>query len=181
MNYDKKAMTAFAQAALATSELIGAKFANTTFSGQVNRTVKVVAPQVESTQGGKQARESINLVPTDNDPSRTITCGFLDVGLRSAELRSYASLNMLHRQRHNQPLDLHQSDYDKFLGELKALLEGEGFIFKLIEPEEQQAKAVQATGEQPVKKAGGNMGVMIGIGVVAALIVVAVIALIVLK
>src|SRR5687767_11031266 len=110
MNYDKKAMTAFAQAALATSELIGAKFANTTFSGQVNRTVKVVAPQVESTQGGKQARESINLVPTDNDPSRTITCGFLDVGLRSAEIRSYASLNMLHRQRYNQPLDLHQSD-----------------------------------------------------------------------
>ena len=55
MNYDKKAMTAFAQAALATSELVTAKFASTTFAGTVNRTVKVVAPKVESTQGGKQA------------------------------------------------------------------------------------------------------------------------------
>jgi hypothetical protein len=177
MTYDKKAMTAFAQQALATSELVSAKFANTTFTGPVPRAVKVVAPNVESTQGGKQARESINLVPTDNDPSRTITCGFLDVGLRSAEIRSYAALNMLHRQRHSQALDLHQSEYEKFVGALKAVLEDEGYAFKIIEPEEQQAKALV---DQSQSK-GVSMAPMIAIGAVAAVIVVAVVALLLLR
>ena len=178
MNYDKKAMTAFAQAALATSELVGAKFANTVLAGTVNRQVKVVAPNVESTQGGKQARESINLVPTDGDTSRTITCGFLDVGLRAAEVRSFAALDVMNRQRHSTPIDLHKPDYDKFVAELKPLLEAEGFVFKVIEPDAAQVAAAAAPAPP---KSGGNAGVMIAIGVVAALVVVGVVIVLMMR
>ena len=173
MTYEKKAMTAFAQAALAASDLIMQKFHETKLSGKVARGVYVEAPNVESTGGGKQARESIVLRPDNADPKETITCGFLDIGLRSCELRSYATLNLQHRQRFQSPIDLGQADYDKFLGELRAMLEGEGFVIKMIEPQEAQAKAA-AAGNAPASSssAGGNTGVMIAIGVVAALVVV---------
>jgi hypothetical protein len=178
MTYEKKAMTAFAQAALAASDLIMNRFAQTRFAGKLPRTVMVEAPKMESTGGGKQARESIVLRPEGGDASGAITCGFLDVGLRSCELRSYASLSMLWKQRFSAPIDLHQSEYDKFLGELKQLLEAEGFVIKLVEPAEQQAKALAADGGS---KSGGNMGVMIAIGAVAALVVVGVVAMVLLK
>ena len=185
MTYEKKAMTAFAQAALAASDLIVQKFAATKFTGNVTRVVHVEAPNVESTGGGKQARESIVLKPESGDAAGAITCGFLDIGLRSCELRSYASLAMLHRQRfgtaQQTALDLHQSEYDKFLGELKEMLDGEGFIVRLVEPVEQQAKAV-AAGNVPAQGGGGSsMGVMIAIGVVAALVVVGVAVMVMLK
>lgn len=178
MAYEKGAMTAFAQAALATSDLINNKFKDTKLAGNTPRTVVVEAPQVESTGGGKQARESIILRPENGEAKDTITCGFLDVGLRSCELRSYATLNMNHRQRFGTALDLHQSEYDKFLGELASLLEQEGYVIKVVRPEEQQAK-VAAAGASPA--ASSNTGVMIAIGAVAALVVVAVVVLLVLK
>jgi hypothetical protein len=182
VTYEKKAMTMFAQAALAASELITTKFAQTRFSGSVIRVVNVEAPKVESTQGGKQARESIVLKPENGDVAGAITCGFLDIGIRACELRSYASLSMLHRQRFNAPLDLHQSEYEKFMKELVALLEGEGFAIKIIEPEEQQAKA-NAAGNVPARSggSGGNVGLMVGIGVVAALVVVGVVVMFLFK
>lgn len=178
MTYEKKAMTAFAQAALAASDLIMNKFASTKFAGQVPRVVVVEAPQMESTGGGKQARESIVLRPESGDASGSITCGFLDIGLRSCELRSYGTLAVLQKQRFQTTLDLQQTEYEKFLAELIAMLEGEGFVIKVVEPDEQKAKA-QAAGNAPEKPA--NMGLMIGIGAVAALIVVAVVVLLILK
>lgn len=176
MAYERGAMTAFAQAALAASDLINNKFQSTKFSGNVTRTCVVEALHTESTGGGKQARESIMLRPENGDAKDTITCGFLDVGLRSCELRSYAALNMLHRQRYNAALDLHQSEYDKFLGELTQLLDNEGFVTKIVEPEEQQAKAKAANSDK-----GGNAGLMMAIGVVAGLIVVAVVVMLAMK
>ena len=181
MTYEKKAMTAFAQAALAASDLIMQKFHETKFSGAVTRIVNVEAPNVESTGGGKQARESIVLRPENGDVAGSITCGFLDIGLRSCELRSYASLSMLQRQRFQTALDLHQSEYEKFLGELVGMLEAEGFVIKMIEPEEQQAKAVAAGNAGPAAKSGGNLGLMIAMGAVAALVVVGVVVLILLR
>jgi hypothetical protein len=177
MSYEKKAMTAFAQAALAASDLITTKFANTKFTGPTTRVVRVDAPQVESTGGGKKARESIVLRPETGDPSAAITAGFLDVGVRACELRSYAALNAAHRARFQNALDLHQSEYDKFLGELTSLLEAEGFVVKVVEPEERQAKAqaVEATEKQ------SNTGVMIAVGVVAALLVVGLIGVFLVK
>lgn len=179
MAYEKGAMTAFAQAALATSDLINNKFASTRFGGKVQRQVVVEAPKVESTGGGKQARESIVLKPVEGASGDSITCGFLDVGLRSCELRSYATLNMQHKQRYSTAIDLPQPEYDRFLGELGSLLEGEGFVLRVVQPEEQQAKAI-AAGNATGASGSSNIA-MIAIGAVAALVVVAVVVLLVMK
>lgn len=166
MTYEKKAMTAFAQATVAACDLIEARFANTRFTGAVARVVKVEAPFVESTGGGRQARESIVLKAANDDAAHNVTAGFVDVGLRSCELRSYDALNLLFRQRFNRALDLHQSEYDRFAAELKELLEGEGFAFKVVEAEEQRAKA------DAVAEKTSNTGVMVALGVVAAIVVI---------
>lgn len=179
MAYEKGAMTAFAQAALATSDLINNKFASTRFGGKTQRQVMVEAPKVESTGGGKQARESIVLKPVEGATGDSITCGFLDVGLRSCELRSYATLNMQHKQRYSTAIDLPQPEYDRFLGELGSLLEGEGFVLRVVQPEEQQAKAI-AAGNASGASGSSNVA-MIAIGAVAALVVVAVVVLLVMK
>ena len=126
MTYEKKAMTAFAQATVAACDLIEARFANTSFTGAVARVVKIEAPFVESTGGGRQARESIVLKAANDDAAHNVTAGFVDVGLRSCELRSYDALNLLFRQRFGRALDLYQSEYDRFAAELRELLEKEG-------------------------------------------------------
>jgi hypothetical protein len=177
MAYEKKAMTAFAQAALAASDLINNKFADTRLDGKVQRTVQVEAPQVESTGGGRQARESIVLRPESGDPSGAITAGFLDVGLRSCELRSYAALNAAHRARFQTALDLHQSAYEKFLGELTTLLEGEGFVIRIVEAEERQAKAAAADAAE----ATSSPKVMLAIGAVAALVVIGLVVVLLIR
>lgn len=183
MAYEKGAMTAFAQAALATSDLINTKLASTRFSGNVQRQVVVEAPKVESTGGGKQARESINLKPVEGATGDSITVGFLDVGLRSCELRSFATLNMQHKQRYSAPIDLVQPEYDKFLGELGSLLEAEGYVLKVVQPEEQQAKAIAAGNAKAAAagSSGSSMMAMVAIGAVAALVVVAVIMMLFMK
>lgn len=168
MTYEKKAMTAFAQATVAACDLIEARFANTRFTGAVARLVKIEAPFVESTGGGRQARESIVLKAANDDAAHNVTAGFVDVGLRSCELRSYDALNLLYRQRFGRALDLHQSEYDRFAAELKELLEKEGFAFKVVEADEQRAKAdAVAAGEK-----SSNTGVMVALGVVAAIVVI---------
>lgn len=177
MTYERQAITAFAQATVAACDLIETKFASTRFTGAVARRVKVDAPMMESTGGGKQARESIVLKADSGDPAHNVTCGFLDVGLRSCEVRSYAALNLLHRQRFQSALDLYQSEYDKFLEELKALLEPEGFAFKVVEAEEQRAKA----GPAATAGEGAGAGAMVAVGVIAALILIGIVVLFALK
>ena len=166
MTYEKKAMTAFAQATVAACDLIEARFANTRFTGAVARVVKIEAPFVESTGGGRQARESIVLKAANDDAAHNVTAGFVDVGLRSCELRSYDALNLLFRQRFGRALDLYQSEYDRFAAELRELLEKEGFAFKVVEADEQRAKA------DAVAEKTSNTGVMVALGVVAAIVVI---------
>lgn len=178
MNTENKAMTAFAQAALAASDLVKTKFASTRFSGAVTRTVNVEAPQVESTGGGKQARESIVLKAENGDSGQAIAAGFIDVGLRAAEVRSYTAIAMLYQQRHKTGLDLPEGEYNKFLAELQQLLQTEGYVFKLVDAQEQMQKAQP---REAAPAAGGSNTMMIVGGAVAALVVVAVAAMFILK
>lgn len=177
MTYEKQAMTAFAQATVAARDLIEARFASTRFTGPVARVVKIDARQVESTGGGKQARESIVLKPANDDEAHPVTCGFVDVGLRSCEVRSYDALNLLFRQRFQKALDLHQSEYDRFLADLKELLEKEGFAFKIVEAEEQRAKADALAAAEPTS----NTGVMLAVGALAALVVIGLVVVLLLR
>jgi len=165
-------MTAFAQAALAVSDLLAAKFSGTKFGGSVPRVVKVQAPQVPSTGGGKQARESIVLMPETGDSTQAITAGFVDVGLRAVELRTFAAIAGPYQQRFGRPLDLPKPQYDAFIGEVKSFLGSEGYVIKVIDASDQEAKAQRAQqAEDAAAKSGGGLpvGAIVGVVVVLAI------------
>jgi len=176
----QQAMTAFAQAALAVSDLVAAKFSGTKFGGSVPRIVKVQAPNVPSTGGGKQARESVILMPESGDTAQAITAGFIDVGLRSVELRTFAALDQTYQQRHKVKLDLPKGEYDGFMKEMQAFLGGEGYIVKLVDVSDQDAKASKAqaasanASEQPSSK---MPLILAGVAIIAIVAVVAVVFL----
>ncbi len=165
MSYEKKAMTTFAQQALAISDLVGMKFRNTRLAGAVPRGVQVKPPMMESTGGGKQARESIILAAENGDTAQNVVAGFVDVKLRAVEMRTYAALAGLHRARFKMELDLSKPDYDRFLAEAKEFFESEGFIVKTTDdlPAPQSRDADVPTSTQ----GGGGMGLYIGLGLVA--------------
>lgn len=167
MSYEKKAMTTFAQQALAISDLVGMKFRSTRFAGAVPRSVQVKPPMMESTGGGKQARESIVLAAENGDTAQNIVAGFVDVKLRAVEMRTYGALAAMHRARFKMSLDLSQPDYDRFLGEAKEFFESEGFIFKTTDeaPTAPARGSTEAAMQRPAS--GGGMGLYIGLGVVA--------------
>lgn len=163
MSYEKKAMTAFAQQALAISDLVGMKFRNTRLAGAVPRRVEVKPPMVESTGGGKQARESIVLAAENGDTQNNIVAGFVDVKLRAVEMRTYAALSAMHRARFKMALDLSQPDYEAFLREAREFFEAEGFILKMSDESPQPRAEAQA----PEASGGGGAGLYIALGLIA--------------
>jgi len=173
-------MTAFAQAALAVSDLLAAKFAGTKFGGSVPRVVKVQAPQGPSTGGGKKARESIVLMPESGDSSQALTAGFIDVGLRAVELRTFEAVAGPYKERFGRVLDLPKPEYEKFIADLKGFLGGEGYVIKMVDADAVAAKAARVQrAEEAASKAGGPpMGLIIGI---AAVVVIGAVAFFLLK
>ena len=165
-------MTAFAQAALAISDVLSMKFASTRFSGSIPRVVKVQAPQVQSTGGGKQARESIVLMPESGDTTQALTAGFIDVGLRAVELRTYAAVAGPHQQRFGRALDLPRAEYDAFVGELKSFFGPEGYVIKVIDVAEQEAKATRVQQAEAAASKSGGVPATVTIAVAAAVVVV---------
>ena len=140
----QQAMTAFAQAALAVSDLVAAKFSSRRFGGSVPRLVKVHAPNVPSTGGGKQARESVVLMPETGDTTQAVTAAFIDIGLRALEVRTFAAIAGPYQQRFGRALDLPQEEYDSFLADLQGFLGGEGYVVKVVDVTEQAQKVEKA-------------------------------------
>jgi hypothetical protein len=177
----QQAMTAFAQAALAVSDLVAAKFSGTKFGGSVPRVIKVLAPNVPSTGGGKQARESVILQPENGDTSQAVTAGFIDVGLRAVELRTFAALDQTYQQRHKKSLDLPRAEYDAFVKELQGFLGGEGYVVKMVDVSEQEAKAAraQASSDNAAAEPSGSKAplVIVVVGVIAIVAIAAVMLL----
>ncbi len=167
----QQAMTAFAQAALAVGDLVGAKFAGMKFTGRVARLVKVQTPNVPSTGGGKQARESVVLVPENGESSQALTAGFIDVGLRAVELRTYAAVASAYHQRHKETLDLQKAEYDNFSKELQAFLGNEGYVVKIVDVGDVEAKAAKAArSEQDASSQGANGKLMLVSGLVVVVV-----------
>lgn len=179
----QQAMTAFAQAALAVSDLVAAKFSGTKFGGSVPRVIKVLAPNVPSTGGGKQARESVILQPENGDTAQAVTAGFIDVGLRAVELRTFAALDQTYQQRHKTKLDIPRAEYDAFVKEIQSFLGGEGYVVKMVDVSEQEAKAAkaQAASANASTEGGSSKGPLILVGVVVLLGVVAIAAMMMMK
>lgn len=134
MAYERDARTAFAGKALELSEMFMIKFGQRTFRGTPTRCVQVQEPQ-ESTGGGKQAREPIALVPAGGAAGASIVIGWINVGANMAEMRSFAVLAEMHRQRHgpsSQP-DIDRGEYDAFITELRAFFADEEMPTRMVD------------------------------------------------
>jgi hypothetical protein len=161
-------MTAFAQAALDVSVIVAAKFHNTRFDGEVSRSVKVQPPGVASTGGGKQARESVVLMPDNGDNSQALTVGFIDIGLRAAELRNFAVVEQLFSERLGKRCDIPRAQYTAFIKEFEDFLSGEGFVIKIVDLEDRARKDNRADAVAP--SSSSTMWVVGGVVVAIAIL-----------
>lgn len=84
------------------------------------RRVEVKEPD-ERTQRGSQSRQSILLVGEARLPP--IVIGWLDLQLRTAELRSFGFVGSQYRQRRKKPLELRQDEYLYLVDEIRRFLE----------------------------------------------------------
>ncbi|MEW5847741.1 MAG: hypothetical protein AB2A00_02965 [Myxococcota bacterium] len=149
------ARTVFAQRAFNLTDVLSEYFVKTVVQGAVPRKVKFVAPEVESTDGGKQARQSIHLVPVEGTDGPFV-CGFIDLGAGTAHLRSYASLRSLQQARGTDDLKLDETSYGQFIDELTRKLAEQTIMARLI-TELVQPRGETAPTTPAVRPAGASM------------------------
>lgn len=111
-----------ANRAMHLSDLLALKFARERFGTEVPRYLRVTEPDGPSTDGGRKARQAILLCPEQEGPSSNIMCGFIDVALRQAELRSYAVVKAHFERRHQQPVDITRGAYNRMVDLLHTFL-----------------------------------------------------------
>lgn len=83
--------------------------------------VELMAPEGPSTGGGKQARQSIRLVPRRKGYS-VVVAGIVDPVTSTAEVRSFEHVAMLHEVRFHRPLEINAEEYADFLAKLDIVL-----------------------------------------------------------
>jgi hypothetical protein len=125
------AATMFAQKVMDLGDLLGARFKARPVKGSVPRILKALAPEADSTDGGKRARQSLVLAPALGT-AETLVVGFVDVGAGTAELRSFAVLNEQFRLRHTRTVDLSEEDYTGFIREVAAFLEEQRITARMV-------------------------------------------------
>ena len=113
--------TMTAREGLDAAELVNAAFGRKTIGKQTPRRVEVIAPDGPSTAGGKRARQTIRLVPAAGDGS-PVMCGFLDVGQKVVELRSYDTLVQQYEARFGEPCDIQRDEYAGLCRDLQMTL-----------------------------------------------------------
>jgi hypothetical protein len=85
---------------------------------------ELTKPEGLSTGGGIAAMQHLRLVPTV-EGKRALVVGHANRATKTAELRSYDSLDELHRKQFHAPVELDRKDYEQFLemaGNLMAVL-----------------------------------------------------------
>lgn len=83
--------------------------------------VELSVPEGPSTGGGKQARQSIRLVPRRKGYS-TVVAGTVDPVTSTAELRTFEHVAVLHEVRFKQPLEISGEEYEDFLAKADVVL-----------------------------------------------------------
>lgn len=145
--------TMIAQAGVDFSAAFAMHFVQFRVRGACERVAAIVAPEVESTAGGKQATQHIVLRALSHGfPNQTV--GWVNVAEKRALLRTYDCLRQMHAQRFGgRPLDLDQASYDAFLGEARRYF-GSKQIY--VEVESSPPENLVSESMRP-KKSGGRM------------------------
>lgn len=144
------------------AELVNAAFARRTIGKQTPRRVEVIAPDGPSTAGGKRARQAIRLVPAQGEGS-PVMCGFLDVGQKVVELRSYETLCHQYEARFGARCDITQDEYAGLCRDLQMTLSPFRYSFS-FESETHAAAAPRAVANlnqsDRAARGGGNARVL---------------------
>jgi hypothetical protein len=83
--------------------------------------VELMAPEGQSTADGAQARQNIRLVPRRKGYS-VVVVGTVDPVARTAEVRTYAHVAILHEIRFGYPIEITAEEYANFLAKLDIVL-----------------------------------------------------------
>ena len=147
--------------------------------GEVSaRHVVVDRPEGVSTEGGKKARQAIKLVEVDGGGT-AVMCGWMDVGRKQAELRSYHTIDEHHRRRFAEPLDFTAQAYQDLMREVAKLLRSLSFSVEYQGYEDRDRASLRQRPGGPRRFplwAGALIGVLAGVllavaaGVAAALL-----------
>mgnify|MGYP000417146290 CR=1 FL=1 len=147
--------TQFAQRALLLSEDFNVTLAKTPMPGLIPRVAKMIPPDVQSTGGGKQARESIVLTPSAGTGA-AITCGFVDVAKGVGEIRTLAYL----ARARGGTLGFSPADYDALVDRVVTYLRTQDIRVMVVD---------ESLGQGPgfgTRKASWAVPAMVGAGLV---------------
>jgi len=121
-----------------------------------HRVLRIDEPEGPSTAGGKLARQAISLVPRKGS-GPSLTCGWVDVSKRESQLRNFESVAKRYELHHGAPLEMQAEEYERFLGDVEAVLTQAVIKVRVIVPEEAgavrvpgAARAAQAKGVPPL-------------------------------
>ena len=113
--------TVHAQQAMEITDLFSYKFGALRFGQSTPRRLKLQEPDGPSTAGGRQARQSLVLIP-DGEAPQTTVLGWVDSVQRRGEIKSLAALGQHYRQRFDDALDLEVAEFDRMVAELRGFL-----------------------------------------------------------
>ncbi|NVJ02273.1 hypothetical protein HV824_29720, partial [Myxococcus sp. AM009] len=117
-----------------------------------HRVLRIDEPEGPSTAGGKLARQAISLVPRKGEGT-SLTCGWVDVSKREAQLRSFEAVAKRYALQHGEPLELQAEEYERFLSDVEAVLIQAVIKVRVIVPEE--GGAVRVAGPSASTRAKG--------------------------
>ncbi|AEI65002.1 hypothetical protein [Corallococcus macrosporus] len=106
-----------------------------------HRVLRIDEPEGPSTAGGKLARQAISLVPRKGS-GPSLTCGWVDVSKREAQLRNFEAVAKRYESHHGEPLEMQAEEYERFLTDVEAVLAQAVIKVRVIVPEEPGAVRV---------------------------------------
>ena len=139
-------------------------------AGSCIRSVELLAPEVDSTGGGKQALQHISLKP-DVPGYAPVTVGSVNVAAKTGQLRTFNCLNKLYMQR-GRPLDVDPQSYQQFFDNARMFVGQQGFTVQ-IEMEPPSGGSIA-----PPKPSQGNrvLGWLLIVGLLFLLLIVGAVA-----
>ncbi|WP_240357096.1 MULTISPECIES: hypothetical protein [Myxococcus] len=121
-----------------------------------HRVLRIDDPEGPSTGGGKQARQSISLVPRKGT-GPSVVCGWVDVSKREAQLRGFEGVAKRYEAHHGEPLELAPEEYERFLHDVEDVLVKAVIKVRLIVPEEQAGTGLAAQAVRAPARGGVPM------------------------
>ncbi len=166
--------THHASQAAQVSDLINLKFATKTFGTEAKRYLRATEPDGPSTDGGRKARQALLLVTKDEMATGGgLVCGYVDVAMQLAEIRTYAVVSTHFSQRHGRGFDVSKGEYDRMQEQLEAYLAQQGFHTKVATTPRRAsgiAHARPASAQTPIPAAVLRWGPIAGAAVAGFLL-----------